>query len=181
MFWEIFQGWPIDNFSQKRNKIIIVLLFIFGLRVNELGAFSYNNWKDLEEKGYTRIYQSKTQKWRDLVLPKKSRKLIYLCNKFMPGTLKTSESFLVNSKKKKLNNKYVIQMINQNLKTYCSLFKAQLKTHSFRIGLITSLFRAQIHPTVIQDIIGHSCFNTTLSYNRNITTLQEKMKALNDK
>lgn len=58
---------------------------------------------------------------------------------------------------------------------------ANLKTHSFRIGLVSSLFRKQVYPTVIQDIIGHANFQTTLRYNRNITSLQEKKKALNSK
>lgn len=181
MFMVIFNKWPVKTFSQKRNRIIMVLLFIFGLRVNEISAFSYINWTDIEEKGFTRIYQTKTKKWRELILPKKSRKLIIICNKFMPNTLKISESFLVNSKQKQLNNKYVIQMLNVKLKSFGIYFKANLKTHSFRIGLITSLFRKQIHPTVIQDIIGHSSFNTTLRYNRNITSLKAKFKALNEK
>ena len=56
--------------------------------------------------------------------------------------------------------------------------KSSLKSHSFRIGYITSMFKAGIEGNVIKDIMSHKTLNTTLKYNRNSTSPKIKIKAL---
>ena len=66
-----------------------------------------------------------------------------------------------------LDSKYFIKMINNNLKNTCRINEIpyNIKSHSFRINMITNL----LTNTSVQDaaeIIGHKDIKSTLAYKR---------------
>ena len=70
-------------------------------------------------------------------------------------------------KNKPVNEKYLIKMINKDLKETCKRFNIpfNVKSHSFRINMITNLLKV----TSVQhtaDIIGHEDIRSTMKYNR---------------
>jgi site-specific recombinase XerD len=65
-------------------------------------------------------------------------------------------------------------MINKELAIACERYgvKQNIKSHSFRIGRITSLLRiANLHQ--VGEIIGHSDIRSTLQYQRNFLDQEE--------
>ena len=66
-----------------------------------------------------------------------------------------------------MNKKSLIRMINNDLKSTCELAKLpfNIKSHSFRINLITNLLKVtSVHK--VAEIIGHDDIRSTMKYQR---------------
>jgi len=147
--------------------------------VNELGHFSYHNLCQLLENGSTHLYQPKTNHYRELYITDKNKKLLKKAIKTLPEVfLNNNVSLLSDEKGNKLGPKHVIKTINQLLKPFSLKYKINLKSHSFRIGLVTNLFQKNVPSTTVQEILGHKDLASTLRYNRYKSTKSEKLEAL---
>ena len=131
------------------------------------------------DTGSTKIYQPKTNAYRELLITERNKKLMRKSINILPEVFRTQNvSLLTDIKGKKLDDKHVIKTINKILKPFGDKYKCNLKSHSFRIGLVTALFQRKVTSTIIQEIMGHKSLATTLSYNRYQSTQTEKLQAL---
>lgn len=83
-------------------------------------------------------------------------------------------------KNKPIDEKYLIKMINKNLKRTCEINQIpyNIKSHSFRINMITQLLKN----TSVQnaaDIIRHKDIKATMAYKRYALNKKEIQKLLN--
>lgn len=84
-------------------------------------------------------------------------------------------------KDKPIDEKYLIKMINKDLKNTCEINEIpfNIKSHSFRINMISRLLKN----TSVQnaaDIIGHKDIKFTMAYKRYALNKQEIQKLLNN-
>ena len=100
-------------------------------------------------------------------------------NKILPEVFRLNHvCLLTDAKGKKLDEKHVIKTINKILKPFSDKYNCNIKSHSFRIGLVTGLFQKNVPSLIIQEIIGHKDLASTLRYNRHKATKVEKLQAL---
>lgn len=151
------------------------------MRVNELRFFSLKNWTGLKEGQTTEVYESKTKKYRRIFINKRAQRECVKLSKhgFEQLFSKPGQVLLSNSRGQVLQPDSTIRRLNVILKPFGQAWNLNLKTHSFRISLITRLFEKNVDSVVIKDIIGHSKLDTTLRYKRGTTTDQVKLQAIN--
>lgn len=169
----------INSFQGKRNRLVYYILWITGCRINELLWFRENNWKDIIGTGRTEIYEPKLKQSKTLVISERKRKMFQSWKWALLYFSEFPESPLLRSQKgKPLNNIYVISYFNHILKEKGLQEGLLLRTHSFRVGLVTDLLQ-KVESNVAQDIIGHKNLTTTLKYNRGTTSIRKKKDAIN--
>lgn len=169
----------LSKYTGKRDYLAYSLLWALGIRVNELKHFYYNNWNELIQTSKTTIQEPKTHSSKEVVISQENKahllRLNWADDWFQTHT---PAPLLRNHKGKPLNDRYVIRMYNRKIKPLGEENNLKLRTHSFRIGLITRLLQTT-NPLVVKDIIGHKTIDTTLRYNRGTTSTQRKIEALN--
>jgi len=164
------------SFVEKRTYVVVTMLYLTGLRINELQLITWKHWKELEKKNSTEFTETKTKKKRTIFLDKKE---IGIIKKEMEELFKLNpNTILIKENGEKLHEKVSIVSINNYLKKYSKIFNKNLQSHSFRIGLVTRLFEKGVHADLIKEIIGHGCLATTLLYNRAKYTEEVKKQAL---
>lgn len=84
----------------------------------------------------------------------------------------------VDKRGKPLNEKTLIRGINKKLEAFGEKYNLNLKSHSFRIGYVTRLFESKVEGILIQSLVNHKNYATTLKYNRNVYSTKDKLAAL---
>ncbi len=150
----------IQNCKNKKEKLVLLLLYSTGLRVSELANLKVEDIK-LEES-YLIVRGGKGKKDRIIPLSNKVKTLIeeYLKNR------KKDSKYLINNKfGEKISTVYLEKMIREigkraNIKVTCHMLRHSFATHILENG-------ADIR--VIQEILGHERLSTTQIYTK-ITT-----------
>lgn len=83
-------------------------------------------------------------------------------------------------KGKPVHNKYLIEMINNDLKHTCQIYQIpyNIKSHSFRINMISKLLQKTSAQNAA-DIIGHKDIKSTMAYKRYALNKREIQNLLN--
>jgi integrase len=141
-------------------RIILSLLFWFGLRIDETRFITKEDIRKLYTEDYLEILESKTQRVRTLAVPKEAK------DDFKDFEF-LEEGFIASHEGKQYSRPHFNSKINSILKEYQvkKNGKRLLRSHSFRIGAVTDLLEFQ-NPENVRQFIGHSSINTTLRYSR---------------
>lgn len=148
-------------------KIAYSILFYVGLRVNEIRFFQEKDIQDAIKTSQFSIVHFKQREPHIYVISdlavKELKKLKYQYHIIF---VKYKYNYLF-GKNKPIDEKYLIKMINKDLKRTCEINQIlyNIKSHSFRINMIRQLLKN----TSVQnaaDIIGHKDRKATMAYKR---------------
>lgn len=146
-FMEVFNSYFPQSFMKKRNWLIFCVLFMTGIRANELNEFEISKIKEGKM-----VIKGKGNKYRN----------IYINDKLQTKLLAWNfDKINVNKKNEKLSSKQIIYIINNLGK---KLFNKNITPHSLRRSFATNLLRAKIDIKVVCNLLGHSNINTTARY-----------------
>ena len=169
-------------------RVALCLLAITGVRVNELLPLKVHQLKTLLTKSWIKIDRSKRgpMKYKAYLSREgkhilKSRKkdfdLLYL--------FKEDNSYIFSSQldhSKPIRREQITKDINRIMSLVSKNLSGQpnLKSHSFRSGFITKLWKDTNDIEFVRQVIGHSKLNTTSSYVQDLTEneRQERMSEI---
>ena len=164
-------------------RITYTILYHCGLRINEIRNLTRQDIIKAIDAAQFNLVHHKTKKSHIHVLSKQAiQDLKNLKIEFYIIFEKYKFQYLYGNKKP-INNKTFIQVVNQDLKETCQKYNIpfNLKSHSFRINMITNLLKV----TSVQhtaEIIGHADIRSTMSYNRyalSKTEIQDLLDQIN--
>jgi transposase InsO family protein len=156
-------------FSQFR--VVGVLLYITGCRVNELRNYTYEDFEYALQNRKMSIIQPKTKSPRFAVMGEKAYQQLQLIQDDLIFLFKTHQFQYLGStlrnKTKPMHPLSWIRSINRTLDRISVHFNINLilKSHSFRVGYITRHLKVSDLEKTAQ-LIGHQSLNTTRRYNR---------------
>lgn len=175
------------NSSQRKKdlvraqlRIAYTILYHCGLRINEIRHLNEAELRKAIEAAQFNLVHHKTKKAHIHILSQKAVKdLQSLHFEFLTVFNKYQYQYLF-GKDKPVTEKHLIKIVNKDLKSTCAKFNIpfNVKSHSFRIGMITNLLKV----TSVQNtanIIGHSDIRSTMSYNRYNLSKTEIQNILN--
>lgn len=185
MNYPLYTTNPLKLLSLVQFKIVAVVLYLTGSRVNEIIDLTYDDFIDAKKTHRISTIQHKTKQPRICILGEKALEqlnkieedidFIFIKNKFkyLGATLQHPE--------KPMHSTAWTRSINKNLKRLASDcgIALTLKSHSFRVGFVTRHLKVtDIEKTA--NLIGHKSLNTTKRYNR-YTLNTEENRLLTDK
>ncbi len=147
-----------SKLSKKRNKLMIMLMYSAGLRVNEL---VHLKMKDLQlDKNYGWVRNGKGGKDRLFIIAQSIKKDLL-------GWIKENNllenDWLFKGRGKKHITTRTIQEIIKNLRKKAKISK-NVHPHTLRHSFATHLIENNYAITEIQPLLGHSSPNTTMVY-----------------
>nr|QWE36190.1 hypothetical protein [Oedogonium capilliforme]QWE36191.1 hypothetical protein [Oedogonium capilliforme] len=168
-------------FSQFR--IVCVLLFVSGARVNEMRTYTYEDFQYILQNGKMQNVQPKMHTTRFSVLGEKSYQQFQLIKDDLTFLFETHQfKFLgstLQNKNKAMHPISWIRSINRTLNRIKEFYNINLvlKSHSFRIGYVTRHLKVSDLEKTSQ-LIGHKSLNTTRQYNRYLLNDEESNHGL---
>lgn len=147
---------PHAEFSRRRNKLILALLYSSGLRVSELVTLCTDN-VDLRER--TMRIRGKGEKDRIVLFDDRTKKLI---EDYLAKRKDDSEYLFINRSGNHLTPRYVQMMI----KDYARVagIRKKVTPHILRHSFATHLLKNGVDIRAIQQLLGHSNLSTTQIY-----------------
>lgn len=175
-----------NNFETCRGRVGLLLLFLTGLRVRSLllttggpkGRLSF-----LDEDNKALVYPgNSTAAEIRIPLPGEARELIAERSDDIRRLLagRAPEDFVMSRTEgspELLSVTNLTKRLNRVMRKLSEKTNKLFRTHSFRIGLTTSL-ASTAGLEIARGVIGHHDFRTTASYNRHVYTQRERRKAL---
>ncbi len=160
----ILSNVKISSPAGYRNKVIMELLWVSGMRISELSGLNYENL-NLEQNEITVF--GKGAKERIVLIPNKTKEsLIYYINNVSDLICKTSKSgnspVFINNNGYRLQN----QSIRKALKSVVESIQLQkhVTPHVFRHSFATKLIENGADLRVVQELLGHSSISNTQIY-----------------
>lgn len=147
---------PHAEFSRRRNKLILALLYSSGLRVSELVTLCTDN-VDLRER--TMRIRGKGEKDRIVLFDDRTKTLI---EEYLAKRKDDSEYLFINRSGNHLTPRYVQMMI----KDYARVagIRKKVTPHILRHSFATHLLKNGVDIRAIQQLLGHSNLSTTQIY-----------------
>lgn len=179
-----------NSFQRKKDliraqlRITYIILYHCGLRINEIRHLNQKDLQTAIDAAQFNLVHHKTKEAHIHVLSKKAvQDLQDLKLEFLVVFEKHQYKYLF-GKSRAMTDKNLIKMVNKDLKDTCTKFNIpfNIKSHSFRINMITSLLKV----TSVQNtanIIGHSDIRSTMNYNRYALTkieIQDLLDQINN-
>ena len=171
------------NLKSSQLKITYTILYHAGLRINEIRMLTRKDIEDAIKSSQFNIIHYKTQQAHIHVLSDKAVKdLKNLETEFKIGfdlPNKYQYQYLF-GKSKPIIKSSLIRMVNNDLKNTCQVANIpyNVKSHSFRINIITNLLKVtSVHK--VAEIIGHQDVRSTMSYQRYALSKDEVKELLN--
>lgn len=161
-------------------KIAYSILFYVGLRVNEIRFFKEKDIQDaIKTSQFSVVHFKQREPYIHVISDLAVKELKKLKQQYDIVFVKYKYNYLF-GKNKPIDKKYLIKMINKDLKRTCEISQIpyNIKSHSFRINMITQLLKN----TSVQnaaDIIGHKDIKATMAYKRYALNKKEIQKLLN--
>lgn len=164
---------PDNTYLQIRTRISLTILLITGIRVSELRAIQIQDLETLfnNERPYVKISRLKKKlKDKKAFLSMKARPIVktrkqdfQLFKVFKPNP---SDFFLTSQKShdKPISREHLDREINKLLRILSEKTGKNLKSHSFRIGLLNQLWDDTKDIRFVQYAIGHTSVQTTEGY-----------------
>ena len=153
----------------KYSQLIIAytILYHTGVRINEIRTLTREQITDAIEISQFNLIHHKTKKSHIHVLSDKAVKDLKNLDTCLKIVFDKYQYRYLFGKNRPINKKSLIRMINRDLKSTCKLVKLpfNIKSHSFRINLITNLLKVTSVPKVAE-IIGHDDIRSTMKYQR---------------
>ncbi len=160
----ILRGIKIDTPSGFRNRIILELLWVTGMRITELSSLNYENLN--LEQNEIRVF-GKGAKERIVLIPDKTKEglINYIENvsDLIHKTDKTPKSPLfINYNGYRLQNQSIRKALKQCLLNIH--FPKHVTPHVFRHSFATRLLENGADLRVVQELLGHSSIKNTQIY-----------------
>lgn len=168
-----------NSYTAARLRIALCLLTITGIRVNELLPLKVYQLKTLLTESWIKINRSKhgpanykaylSKQGKQILKDRqKDFELLYL--------LKEDSSYIFSSQldhNKHIRREQITKDINKIMKLVSEnlIDQPNLKSHSFRTGFITQLWKDTNDIEFVRQVIGHAKLDTTSSY---VQVLSEK-------
>lgn len=156
-----------QDLKSAQLTVAYTILFYTGLRVNEIRIFQEKDIQDAIKTSQFSVVHFKQKEPHIHVISDRAvqelKKLKYYLEIIF---VKYKYTFLF-GKNQPVHEKYLIQMINKDLKHTCQINQIpyNIKSHSFRIHVISSLLKITSVQNAV-DIIGHNDIRSTLKYSR---------------
>lgn len=169
------------KYAQLQIAYTYTILFYGGLRFNEIRFFQLKDIQDaIKTSQFNIIYFKQKEFYIHVISERAVEELKSLSNQLDVVFVKYKFNYLF-GKDKPIDEKYLIKMINKDLKNTCEINEIpfNIKSHSFRINMISRLLKN----TSVQnaaDIIGHKDIKFTMAYKRYALNKQEIQKLLNN-
>lgn len=194
---------PLPHYTQ-RNHIAIHLLHTTGVRCNETRYLTLQQLLDLSTHHSLEIFETKTKRKRVIAM---STQAATLLRKALLHYIETLNNYLklqvdltqvtlwFNLRSKQtMHPKSILRTINQqldltlaeslgldNVKLLRGLTPIpRISSHSGRITFVTKLLKHGTEIDTVRQMVGHSRIDTTLRYSRNMLSLSERKKILDD-
>ena len=164
----------VNKKSWGRFKIASTILFLGGMRVNEISQLSNEDIEKACENRQLRVFQSKVQKIRTVVIPESGVALLKkVHDKHKEDVFEKDDVLFPLPPSERPNGEKFIKLINKFLEPFATLHGLNLKSHSFRINYVTQVIRHKSIETA-QFMIGHTDIRSTSKYNRFMQTPKER-------
>ena len=147
--------------------IAYTILFYAGLRVNEIRLFQEKDIHDaIKTSQFSVVHFKQKEPHIHVISDLAVQELKKLKNQLSVIFVKYKYKYLF-GKDKPVHQKYLIEMINKDLKHTCQINQIpyNIKSHSFRINMISQLLQKTSAQNAA-DIIGHRDIKSTMAYKR---------------
>ena len=153
----------------KYSQLVITytILYHTGVRINEIRTLTREDINDAIKGGQFNLIHHKTRKAHIHILSDKAIRDLRNLETHLKIVFDKYQYQYLFGKNKIMNRKSLIRMVNHDLKRTCELVKLpfNIKSHSFRINLITNLLKVtSVHK--VAEIIGHDDIRSTMKYQR---------------
>jgi site-specific recombinase XerD len=162
---------------RARIRVTMVFLYLTGLRVSNVLKFTVGICQNLLKRKPVPLHLIKRGGTRLLELPSYSAKYIHAIDEDIRllCTDKKSEDPLFHSKlgsTKAISREAFTNQLNKTLDAVSETCNLNLKSHSFRISLVTDLLRASVPIQEVSAIMGHKSIQTTVGYDVSQMTVE---------
>ena len=171
-----------NGYTASRLRVALCLLAITGMRVNELLPLKVHQLKTLLTRGWVKIDRSKhgpaghkaylSEKGKQLLKSRqKDFDVLYL--------FKEDDSYIFTSQldhSRHIRREQITKDINKIMALVSKNIpdRPNLKSHSFRTGFITELWKDTNDIEFVRQVIGHSKLDTTSSYVQDLSEKERK-------
>lgn len=162
------------DFKYSQLVITYTILYHTGVRINEIRTLTREQINNAIEISQFNLIHHKTKKAHIHVLSDKGVKDLQNLDTYLKIVFDKYQYRYLFGKNKPINKKSLIRLINRDLKSTCKLAKLpfNVKSHSFRINLITNLLKViLVHK--VAEIIGHDNIRSTMKYQRYVLSKDE--------
>lgn len=171
--WQVIDDSQAPSFSKARSKVLLLTLYISGERIANLRLLTANHLRQLSDPGITYITlpcsKYKEPKYREITVSKHVRTYIQRCEKeihlLVQGKQGDDPVITSQGTTTPLERAYLTNHVNSTLKKTGKILHKKVSSHSFRIGLTTSIIATTGLPEA-QVYMGHANIETTNVYNR---------------
>ena len=160
--------------------IAYTILFYTGLRVNEIRFFQEKDIQNaIKTSQFSVVHFKQKEPHIHVISDIAVQELKKLRNQLNVLFVKYKYKYLF-GKDKPIHEKYLIEMINKDLKHTCQINQIpyNIKSHSFRINMISKLLQKTSAQNTA-DIIGHRDIKSTMAYKRYALNKEEIQRLLN--
>lgn len=172
-----------SKFRGTRLRLALVLLLVTGIRISELLPLKLYQIKTLFVEHWIEIDRAKRgPSNHKAFLTKEGANIVRkrLSDLEIMSSYKTDNCYIFTAQgsNKPLDREAFNRILNQFIKK-CALKipgKPNLKSHSFRIGFITQLWRDTNDIEFVRQAIGHAKINTTSEYVENLSDEERRSK-----
>lgn len=160
----ILRGIKIDTPSGYRNRIILELLWVSGMRISELSSLNYENLN--LEQNEIRVF-GKGSKERIVLIPDKTKEnLINYIENVSDLICKTPKNatnpLFINYNGYRLQNQSIRKALKQCLNSIH--FTKHVTPHVFRHSFATHMLECGADLRIVQELLGHSSIKNTQIY-----------------
>ena len=160
----ILRGIKIDTPAGYRNRIILELLWVSGMRISELSSLNYENLN--LEQNEIRVF-GKGAKERIVLIPDKTKEsLINYINNVSDLICKKeklpSSPLFINYNGYRLHNQSIRKALKKCLENIH--FTKHVTPHVFRHSFATKLLEHGADLRIVQELLGHSSIKNTQIY-----------------
>ena len=160
----ILRGIKIDTPAGYRNRVILELLWVSGMRISELSGLNYENLN--LEQNEIRVF-GKGAKERIILIPDKTKEaLINYINNVSDLICKTDKSstspLFINYNGYRLQNQSIRKALKKCLENIN--FPKHVTPHVFRHSFATKLLEHGADLRIVQELLGHSSIKNTQIY-----------------
>ena len=160
----ILRGIKIDTPSGYRNRIILELLWVSGMRISELSSLNYENLN--LEQNEIRVF-GKGAKERIVLIPDKTKEgLINYIENVSDLICKTdkkpSSPLFINYNGYRLQNQSIRKALRECIKNIH--FTKYVTPHVFRHSFATKMLEHGADLRIVQELLGHASIKNTQIY-----------------
>lgn len=168
-----------DPIICSRYQISVCLLYVFGIRVNELRQIKVGHLKQFMEGQPLHLQIGKTKVRTKFIFPSSKGTRDFLNSHVGEARQFLLENSLHNESIVPISREHLTRELNSLFSNYGKTVNKTLLSHSCRVSFITRVCKtAGIEAA--RAMVGHAHISTTQIYNRNYLTPRNQLKIFND-